>query len=135
MTLSTKQKTIVVGILISVIAISLISVAIAAYAMTSPVSDPLIVNPVPTPTPTPSPTPVPMASLSKVTFPTSQIYVGNSTTLTTIVDDGTIGLVVTFYNNQNVTVGATITDSFGVASITISPPQGTWTYYATASHT
>ena len=132
---STKKKTIILAILITLIVVASISVVIAAYTMTSPVSDPLIVNPTPTPAPTPSPTPVPLASLSKVATSVTTLYIGNTVVLSTTVSDSTAGIVVNFFNQNNAAVGTATTNAEGLASTTITPPLGTWTYYATASHT
>jgi len=134
MELSTKQKTILIGVLIAIVVVSLVAFAVAAYTMTAPNSDPLNVNPTPTPSPTPSPTPVPIATLSKVTLSASTLYVGEQVTLSTTVSDLTQGMVVNFFNNNNAAVGSATTDSNGVASTSITPPIGTWTYYATATH-
>ena len=121
------------AIIIAVVTTLIVAgVALAAYTMTSPSSDPLTVT---DPTPSPSPTPPPVdATLSKVTLSVTTITVGESVTLSTTVSDATPDLTVTFFNNGAGIVGTAITNATGIASLTITPPLGTWTYYATAQH-
>lgn len=129
-----KKKALLVFVAVAVFAASLITVAVAAYTMTAPTSDPSTTNPTPSPSPTPSPTPVPQATMSKVTVTPSVAYIGETKQVTTTVSDLTPGITVTFYNNDDVAVGAAITNAQGTATITIQEPIGTWTYYATAVH-
>lgn len=111
-------------ILIAVLALALVvGIAAAAYVMTAPMSDDITVNP-----------PGTQATLSKVTSSTYTLTEGASITLSTTVSDGTQGINVTFLNQNGVSVGTAVTDNTGTASVTITPPEGTWSFYATATH-
>lgn len=112
------------NIIIAVVALALVvGIAAAAYVMTAPMSDDITVNPPGAP-----------ATLSKVTSSTYTLTEGESITLSTTVSDGTQGINVTFLNQNGVSVGTAITDATGVATLTITPPEGTWSFYATATH-
>ena len=130
MKLNDKLKAaVIIAVVVSLI---VAGVALAAYTMTSPSSNPLTVT---DPTPTPSPTPEPIAAtLSKIELSVPTITVGEEVTLSTTVSDSTPDITVTFFNNGDGVVGTAITDTSGIASLTITPPLGTWTYYATAQH-
>jgi hypothetical protein len=121
-----KKKSLVLAVVIALIMVVAVGGAVAIYGIRSPDSDPLQVNP--------TPTPVPQATLSKVSFPTTSITVGDTVTLTTIVSDASAGLTVDFYNQNGALVGSTTTNSLGSASITVTPPIGTWVYHANTSH-
>ena len=95
--------------------------ALAVYVMTAPQSVDVTVNPA-------------LASLSQVTVSSTVITVGDSLTLSTTVSDHTAGLTVTFYNQNNIEVGTATTNSAGTATLTIQPPEGTWSFYASANH-
>jgi hypothetical protein len=95
-------------------------VAAASYLMVSPDSDPVTVSD--------------QAVLSKVTVSSTVLTVGDGLTLTTTINDGTAGVTVTFYNQEDESVGTAVTNSVGTASLIIHPPTGTWTFYATATH-
>jgi hypothetical protein len=97
-----------------------VSVAVALYYMQSPVS--------------PDVTVAGQATLSAVTVSSINIVVGDNLTLSTTVSDATTGLTVTFYNQNSIAVGTAVTNSLGTASLTIQPPVGTWSFYATATH-
>lgn len=112
--------------LIIIAVLALVSLAAAAYIMQSPDSDDVTVNPTPTPTAT--------AALSKVAVNATTLYVGDYLRLSTTVSDATAGLTVTFHNNNGVVVGTAFTNSAGTATLTIQPPVGTWSFYATAEH-
>lgn len=111
-------------IIIAVVALALVAgIATAAYVMTAPMSDDITVNPPGSP-----------ATLSKVTSSAYTLTAGETITLTTTVSDGTQGINVTFLNQNGVSVGTAVTDESGTASVTITPPEGTWSFYATATH-
>jgi hypothetical protein len=111
-------------------------VAAAGYFMQSPPSDPqTVTTPSPAPSASPEPTAPPQATLSKVTFPTSSLTVGATTTLTTTVSDATAGITVTFRDQYNDAVAYATTDASGTATCApFAPPVGTWIYHATANH-
>lgn len=110
--------------LIIIAVLALASLGAAAYIMQSPDSDDVTVNPTPTPT----------ATLSKVAVNATSLYVGDYLCLSTTVSDASSGLTVTFHNNNGVVVGTAFTNSAGTATLTIQPPLGTWSFYATAEH-
>lgn len=123
--------------LIALLLVALIvAIAAAVYTMNSDPSDTVIVSPTPTPTASPSPTPTqqPQATLSKVSVSTTMLTVGGSLTLSTTVSDSIVGLTVNFYNQNNDLVGSAVTDGTGKATLTITPPVGSWSYHATAEH-
>lgn len=74
------------------------------------------------------------ATLSAPTVSSIAINVGDNLTLTTTLSDGLSGVNVTFFNQNDVVVGTAVTDSAGVATLTIQPPLGTWSFYAQAEH-
>jgi hypothetical protein len=130
-----KTKTILLAVVIIAALVTITTVA-ALITMRAPDSPDLTVNPEATPTPTPTPAP---PELSQVTLSVSTITVGQSVTLSTTVNYGTPGITVTFFNQNDVAVGAAVTDSTGKAQITITPPlvdgvATTWSFYATGSH-
>jgi hypothetical protein len=123
--------------LIALLLVALVvAIAAAVYTMNSDPSDTVIVSPTPTPTASPSPTPTqqPQATLSKVSVSTTMLTVGAQLTLSTTVSDGTPDLTVTFYDQENTAVGSAVTDATGKATLTITPPVGSWSYHATAEH-
>jgi hypothetical protein len=121
--------------LIALLLVALIvAIAAAVYTMNSDPSDTVIVNPTPTASSSPTPTQQPQATLSKVSVSTTMLTVGAQLTLSTTVSDGTPDLTVTFYDQENTAVGSAVTDSTGKATLTITPPVGSWSYHATAEH-
>lgn len=111
-------------ILVAVALFALVAtVAAAGYLMISPSSDDVTVNPLPI-----------KATLSKPALSDTILTVGDSLTLTTTVSDATAGITVSFFNQNDVEVGTAVTDATGTATITITPPEGTWSFYATATH-
>jgi len=114
--MKTKTAALLAGLLV----LCLVGVVAATYLMTSPESDDVTVST--------------QATLSKVTVSTISVTVGDSLTLSTTVSDHTSGLTVTFFNNNDVSVGTATTDSSGTASLTLQPPEGVWSFYATATH-
>src|SRR5512138_2428691 len=107
--------------LIVIVAIALIclSVVAASYLITAPTSDPVTVTPA--------------ATLTKVAVSTQSLVAGSPLTLYTTISDSTPGLTVNFFN-QNGAVGYATTLVNGTAILTINPPAGTWTYYASTTH-
>ena len=130
--MNSKLKAAIIIIAVSSLFIGV--VAAASYLLTSPPSDPGTVNPVPTPSPTPSPTPIPLASLSKVTLSVYTLTIGESWTLSTTVSDASPGLTVTFHDQNELPVGASVTNINGTASFTTAPPLGNWLYHAHTTH-
>lgn len=122
-----KMSTVTLALV--VLTLTVVGAVVASYLMTAPMSPDVDVNPSPTPTAAPV-----QATLSQVTVSSLSITVGDTLTLTTTVSDGAPGLTVTFYNQNGNVVGSINTDSTGVASLTIIPPEGTWSFYATATH-
>lgn len=118
-----KSEAIICALLLVVI----VGCVAATYIMTSPSSPDVTVNPSPTPTPQ-------QATLSAVTASPLILTVGDTLTLSTTVSDATAGLTVTFYNQNNVAVGQAATNIQGTATLQIQPPEGTWSFYATATH-
>jgi cytoskeletal protein RodZ len=119
-------------IVIGVVAAALVAgVVAAAYWMQSQNTPDIVVNPAPSPTPAPTVAP---ASLT-ITPDKTSLTVGEILTLTSTVSDGTSGLTIIFYNQQNNPVGTATTDASGTATIQIIPPVGTWQYYTKAEHT
>jgi hypothetical protein len=129
----TRKQTLIIFVVATALTLLIVGAA-ASYLMVAPASDPVtVLSPTPSPSPSPSPTPLP-ASMSKVQVAPTTLYLGNTVTLSTTVNDASAGIVVNFYNNLDAAVGSTTTSATGLASITITPPQGVWTYYATAQH-
>jgi uncharacterized protein YjdB len=111
-------------IVIGVVAAALVAgVVAAAYWMQSQNTPDIVVNPTTSP-----------ASLT-ITPDKTSLTVGEILTLTSTVSDGTSGLTIIFYNQQNNPVGTATTDASGTATIQIIPPVGTWQYYTKAEHT
>lgn len=114
-------------LIIGVVAAALVAgVVAAAYWMQSQNTPDIVVNPTPQPTET-------TASLT-ITPDKTSLTVGEILTLTSTVSDGTSGLTIIFYNQQNNPVGTATTDASGTATIQIIPPVGTWQYYTKAEH-
>ena len=124
------NQTIKAAIIVIAVASLLVGGVYAATLLTSPSSDPVTVNA--TPTPTPSPTPIPVG-LSKVTVNTQTLTVGEQLTISTTISNATPDLIVNFYNQNNAAVGSAVTDALGTATLNLTPPIGTWTYYAQTS--
>jgi len=118
-------------LIIGVVAAALVAgVVAAAYLMRSPNTSDIIVEPTPSPSPTPSPAPAEL----QLTPNKTTLTVGETLTLTATVSDGTSGLTVTFYNQNDDPVGTATTNTDGVATLNLIPQIGTWQYYATATH-
>ena len=130
--MNSKLKAAIIIVLIASLFIGV--VAAAGYLMTAPASNPGTVNPTPTPTPSPTPTPVPEATMSKVTLSVYTLTIGESWTLSTTVSDATPGVTVTFHDQTESPVGASVTNALGTASLTITPALGNWLYHAHATH-
>jgi hypothetical protein len=128
-----KTKTILFAAIIITALVTITTVA-ALYTMRAPNSPDVVIDPEATPTPTPTATLPPEAELSQVQPSVTSATVGDSITLSTTVSDHLAGITVTFYNQNDVAVGAAVTNSAGIASISIMPPEGTWSFYATGTH-
>jgi hypothetical protein len=107
-------------IAILLLVVLLIGVASAVYIMQAPMSSDVVVTG--------------QATLSKVSVSSILITAGDSLTLSTTVSDHTQGITVTFFNQNDVSVGTAVTGPTGTATLTIQPPVGTWSFYATATH-
>jgi hypothetical protein len=117
--LSTKQKTILIGAVIAIIAFASISAVVAIYVMTS--------NPT-------SPVTVVAAATIFLSPSTTTLSYGGTLILTATVSDASPSLLVTFYDQADDTVGTATTNSVGVAALSFQPPSGVWIYHASATH-
>ena len=122
-----KSRTVQILIVVGIIAL-LIGIAYGTYTM---ISNPITGTVEPQPTPTPTPTPEP--AILTLTLTPETIYVGESWTLTATVSDGTAGIAVTF-KEDGAPIDARITNSQGIATLTLTPTLGSHTYTAEAQH-
>ena len=117
----TSKTKLAIMLLILVIAVVVsFKVVDAVYHITSPPSDTVTVTQPQT--------------LSKPTVSATSVTVGETITISTTLSDGTAGVVVTFFENDNV-IGSDSTDDKGTATYTrVLISVGSYTYYADCLH-
>ncbi len=111
-----KQK-LALGVLTVLVATSVIGYAVASYVMTTPTITVTVTK----------------AETMGIASSSQTIVEGQTLTLTATISDQRNGVVVTFYQD-GVSCGQATSMGGGIATLTLTPSQGTHSYYAVASH-